>query len=276
MSRALCLLLLLVGCTSKTAGPVIPTAAFQQTWTTNAVLLVGIGDSITAGFGARPGYSYFDRLVTNPPGDSAHVSLSTVLPNLRALNLSVSSSTSLGCLEKQLPKLPAQLSNVVGLVVMTTGGNDIIHSYGRMPPKEGAMFGATWEQAQPWIANYEQRLNDILAGVKQNFPGGCHIFLANIYDPTDGTGKVQTKAITLPDWPDALKILAAYNDIIARTAAKYSNVHLVDIHTAFAGHGIYQSGAARWYHENVEDPNERGYDALRRLFLAEIAKRLGP
>ena len=30
-----------------------------------------------------------------------------------------------------------------------------------------------------------------------------------------------------------------------------------------------------WYFSNVEDPNERGYDALRRLFLIEIAKAFG-
>jgi len=26
-----------------------------------------------------------------------------------------------------------------------------------------------------------------------------------------------------------------------------------------------------WYFENIEDPNDRGYDALRRIFLREIA-----
>jgi hypothetical protein len=29
-----------------------------------------------------------------------------------------------------------------------------------------------------------------------------------------------------------------------------------------------------WYHINVEDPNDRGYDALRRLFLNAIAAEL--
>ena len=27
-----------------------------------------------------------------------------------------------------------------------------------------------------------------------------------------------------------------------------------------------------WYFENLEDPNERGYDAIRRLFLIEMTK----
>ena len=29
-----------------------------------------------------------------------------------------------------------------------------------------------------------------------------------------------------------------------------------------------------WYHVNLEDPNERGYDAIRRLFLIEMARVL--
>jgi hypothetical protein len=34
---------------------------------------------------------------------------------------------------------------------MTTGGNDLIHWYGATPPREGAMYGASLAQAQPWI-----------------------------------------------------------------------------------------------------------------------------
>jgi hypothetical protein len=26
-----------------------------------------------------------------------------------------------------------------------------------------------------------------------------------------------------------------------------------------------------WYYSNLEDPNDRGYDAIRRVFLAQIA-----
>jgi lysophospholipase L1-like esterase len=250
MKRWLLCLLLVVGCSPKTTPPAIGT--------TNAVMLLGLGDSITAGFGARPGYSYFDLLAKD-------------LPNLRAINLSVSGSTSFDCLDRQLPKLSTQASNVVGWVVITTGGNDIIHNYGRTPPKEGAMFGATLAQAEPWIANFEQRLGQILDGVQARFPGGCRIFLANIYDPTDGTGKASTSAVTLPDWPDGLKVLAAYNAVIARVATNRPGVQLVDIHTAFRGHGVAQFGNRCWYHVNIEDPNERGYDALRRLFLAQMA-----
>jgi hypothetical protein len=77
-------------------------------------------------------------------------------------------------------------------------------------------------------------------------------------------------------------VLAAYNDVIQGCAEKYPDVHLVDIHQAFLGHGIHCTEFWRshfdlrdphyWLFANLEDPNERGYDAIRRLFLIEIAK----
>ena len=85
-------------------------------------------------------------------------------------------------------------------------------------------------------------------------------------------------------WPDVLAIVAAYNDVIARTADARKNVYRVDMRGAFLGHGIhcrqfwkpyYHSDDPHyWYGENLEDPNDRGYDALRRLFLIEMARVL--
>ena len=265
------------------AGPALPIAAFTQPWTQRLVLLVGLGDSVTAGFGARRGYGYFDRLASNPPDEFSEmrrISLSTVLPGLHTTNFAVSGSTSLEHAEKQLQRLPTAGSNVLGIVVITTGGNDLIHNYGRTPPRQEAMYGATWEEAAPWVKNFEARLESILAQVNSRFPGGCHVFLANIYDPTDGVGDIQRTG--LPAWRDGLRILAAYNDVIRRCAERHENVKEVNVHAAFLGHGIhcrqfwakhYDSHDPHyWYYDNLEDPNERGYDVIRRLFLAEIMK----
>jgi hypothetical protein len=166
------------------------------------------------------------------------------------------------------------------MVVITSGGNDLIHNYGRTPPREQAMFGATREEAEPWIKNFEVRLESMLDQINSRFPTGCHIFLANIYDPTDGVGDIQRAG--LPAWQDGLQILAALNDTIQQAAKRHENVHLVDLHSAFLGHGIhctqfwakhYDSRDPHyWYHTNLEDPNERGYDAIRRLFLIEMTK----
>jgi hypothetical protein len=208
------------------------------------------------------------------------INLRAVFPALQATNMAVSGSISHELIGYQLPGLGRSGSNTLGWVVITTGGNDLIHNYGKSPPREQAMYGATWEQAQPWIKGFESRLETIIVEITARFPGGCHIFLGNIYDPTDGVGDIQRAG--LPAWPDGLKIHAAYNDIIRRCSEKHPQVHLVNLHDGFLGHGIHcaQFWSAHydakdphyWYYVNLEDPNERGYDAIRRLFLIEMAK----
>lgn len=267
---------------SGPAGPTVPREPFESIWTHQPVLLVGIGDSVTAGFGACPGHSYFQRLIANPPDefpDMQGISLGAVLPRLSSLLLAQSGTTSLEHEAGQLPRLPIQPAEVFGLIVMTTGGNDLIHNYGRTPPHEGAMYGATWDQAQPWIAAFDRRLGAMLDRITSCFPGGCEILLANIYDPTDGVGDLDRAG--LPAWPDGLRILDAYNAGIARHASARPNVHLIDLRATFLGHGIHctqpwqryyrASDPHYWYFTNLEDPNDRGYDAIRRLFLTQIA-----
>jgi len=268
---------------SGPAGPAISGEIFSKQWTNRPVLFVGLGDSVTAGFGARKGYSYFDRLAQNPTDefkDMKGISLRNIFPNFLFTNLAISGSTSMELLEQELPRLAQADSNVLGIVVVTTGGNDLIHNYGRTPPREQAMYGATLDEAKPWIGNFEQRIESMIQQIESRFPGGCQIYLANVFDPTDGIG--DTTRARLPEWKDAEPILNAYNDVISRCAQKHPNVHAVDIHAAFLGHGIHctqfwQTGydwhdPHYWLYDNLEDPNERGYDAMRRLFLIQIAK----
>jgi lysophospholipase L1-like esterase len=268
---------------SGPAGPSVSRSDFSQPWTSRPVLLVGLGDSVTAGFGARRGYGYFDRVAHNPssdPEDVKGICLRTVIPNLSVTNLAISGSTSHEMLQSQLSRLPKADTNTKAIVLITTGGNDLIHNYGRTPPRAEAMYGATLEQARPWIAEFEARLNAALTRIQTNFQGGCTIFICNIYDPTDGEADIERAG--LPKWKDALAILKEYNSVIARSSKGNATVHLIDIHKAFLGHGIhcrqfwtrnYRSNDPHyWYFENLEDPNERGYDAIRRLFLLELAK----
>ena len=170
--------------------------------------------------------------------------------------------------------------DTLGIVVITTGGNDLIHNYGRTPPLERAMYGATLAQAKPWIENFGQRLEAIMQGINNRFPAGCQIFLANIYDPTDEVGDIQRAG--LPAWSEGAEVLDAYNDAIRLCVQKHPNMHLIDFHASFLGHGIHcvqfwtkhydAQDPHYWYFTNLEDPNERGYDAIRRLFLNEIVK----
>jgi len=268
---------------SGPAGPSVPREKFSTIWSTNRVLLIGLGDSVTAGFGARKGYSYFDRLAKNPGdefSDLKGICLSAVFPNLATTNLAVSGSTSFELLDLELPHLQQVYPQVKGLIVITAGGNDLIHNYGRTPPRPQAMYGGSWTEAQPWIASFEDRLERAVTNLPAHFPAGVQVFIANIYDPTDGVGDIEDAG--LPAWPDGQRILAAYNEVIDRICKKHSFAHLVDMHELFLGHGLRCRKFWRkhydgrdphyWYFTNLEDPNERGYDALRRLFLIEVAK----
>lgn len=263
------------------AGPRVTRSAFERVWSDRPVVLVAIGDSVTAGFGASPGRSYVDLLVNGDPAEIRDISLKRVFPHINTLKLAVSGSTSIDHLKNQIARIPAFSAGTFGLVVMTTGGNDVIHNYGRTPPREGAMYGATLEQANPWIKSFENRLESMIIQICDRFPGGCSIFVGNIYDPTDGIGDAPHAG--LPDWPDGLKVIGAYNRVIHEAADKHSGkVHVVPIHNAFLGHGIHCAQFWRsyyhaddpnyWYYHNLEDPNDSGYDAIRRLFLIETAK----
>ncbi len=267
------------------AGPSVAREPFETIWTDRPVLLVGFGDSVTAGFGASKGRGYFDRLAENPHDECDElrgICLKRTLPNLRTCNVAISGSTSLEHAEILASKIETQDDETLGLVMLTTGGNDVIHNYGRTPPREGAMYGATLEQARPWIENFSVRLEAMVEAIEAKFPGGCQFFVANIYDPTDNVGDAENAG--LPAWPEGLQVLGEYNRVIERCAERRDNVHLVDMHSGFLGHGIHctqfwnQHYCAEdphyLYYDNLEDPNDRGYDALRRLFLIEIARVL--
>ncbi|MEM9368368.1 MAG: SGNH/GDSL hydrolase family protein [Planctomycetota bacterium] len=267
------------------AGPPVPAEPFQTVWTTRQLQVVGLGDSITRGLGANSrSHTFFQRLLDNPDDEYADMRgkcLSVVLPNHDAINLAVSGSTSIDHERVIREELPSYDEEVFGLVVMTSGGNDLIHPYGRRPPSEAAMYGATLAQAEPWIKNFEERLLGNLREIQDKFAGGCMIFLADIYDPTDGVG--DAPSIFLPPWPDGLAIHARYNETIRRVAGTMEHVHIVPLYEHFLGHGSHcrqfwrstydRDDPTYWFFTNIEDPNDRGYDAIRRVFLNEIVKQ---
>lgn len=276
--------LYLNACSPKSKGQVgltVPAEPFKHIWSQKKALLLGIGDDITAGLNNREGFSYFDRLVRNPPGDSpdmAGKNLSKVFPNLKTTNTAGSWSSSFNHLES-IKMTPVNPPDVMGIVVLTTGLNEILHNYGKEPPQERAMYGATIEQAMPWLDNFQNRLDEMVLSIEHVFPGGCRIFIANIYDPADGDGFTKDWFANATRWPEGLEILENYNLIIQDCPKKYNNVHVVDIHKAFLGHGIHigkssSDNEACWYQTKSADPapDEQGHDVIRRLFLNEMIK----
>ena len=95
-----------------------------------------------------------------------------------------------------------------------------------------------------------------------------------------GQGPETKVAGTLPLTPRAKKVLALANCKISELCKTYPNVHLIDIHSEFLGHGIHCDELWRrhyrkddphfWFYYNLEDPNRRGFDAIRRLYMQSM------
>ncbi len=280
---------------SGPAGPAVPAAPFAARWHEGDTLLLGLGDSIVTGFGARAGFGFFDRLAEVPAGDAEDMAgkcLRRVLPNLRTLNLAENSTSSGQHLNDQIAILAPQPTTTRGIVVLSTGGIDLIHDYGANPPRDEALYGATWADGQRYAAAFRERLDHLLDAINTRFPGGCDIFIATIFDPTDGVGDIHRVNPVLrllkplPPWPDGLRVHAEFNRHIREAAAARANVHVVDVHSLLLGHGMHcrdranpnyrASDPTYWYFVNLEDPNIRGYDAIRRIFLLEMIRVLAP
>lgn len=275
---------------SGVAGGTVPVEAFREPWREGKVLLVGMGDSVVTGFGAGPGRGFFDLLARRTSGDDpalVRCDLQSVYPALSVLNLAENSSNSEEHLRIQLKRLPVQSPDVHGIVIVSTGGIDLIHDYGAGTPRDGALYGADMTLGNQAALRFGERLGALLDGLASRFPGGCHVYLMTIYDPTDGVGDIENAGALLrlikplPAWPEGLAIHAAFNEQIRKVASSRPWARVVDVHGLMLGHGLHCSDKANphydakdphyWYYLNLEDPNERGYDAIRRAFLRALA-----
>lgn len=183
---------------SGPAGPAVPSALFTKPWRTAPTVLLGLGDSVTDGYGSSQGHGFFDLLAAQPGDDLPDMrglDLRAVFPNLRAVNRAISGTTSFDIIDHVLAKFTPYPADTLGVVVISTGGNDLIHNYGRTRPSEQAMYGGTLAEAKPWIAGYANRLDGIVTRIGQLFPGGAQIFLMTIFDPTDGIGDIASAGL---------------------------------------------------------------------------------
>ncbi len=242
------------------AGPAVDSAQFESRWLDRPVVMVSLGDSVSTGYGAGPGLGYFDLIQRNADEvypEMAGLDLSRVLDIRHVERLAANSSNSLAH-EQTIRRMQIWPAGMFGVVCMTTGGIDLVHWYGKSVPEEGAMYGVDWAAAQPWIENFRLRLDRMLIALRDKFPGGCAVFLATIYDPTDGVGDIDGAGpmFWLPAWPDGKRIHTAFNDIIKEAAARHDHVHLADVCQTLLGHGIHCNEPANPHYD------ARGPDVL--------------
>jgi lysophospholipase L1-like esterase len=152
---------------------------------------------------------------------------------------------------EQLRRLRALDRTAHTLVTLTVGGNDLLGLVGASP-RVGA------EGVRAVLANLEM----ILRGVSARLPRATRL-VANVYDPTDGTGELETTRLRARE----LAWLADYNQGVAHLCAA-TGARLIDVHRHFLGHGRKASPAERWYWTgSIIEPGLVGASEIRRLWL---------
>ena len=153
---------------------------------------------------------------------------------------------------KQLTEAPRVKGRV--LVTVTVGGNDVLTGLGQTDNQLGYACGnyfgvqpmqgfGTWrESLQRWLETVQELYRDVL------------IVVGNVYDPTDGTGKLQSGA-SLGSGHQGLETM---NDLLRRVAAQHG-FPLADIHQHFKGR------AGDLIFREIE-PTQLGSSEIRRLF----------
>ncbi|MCA9793258.1 MAG: SGNH/GDSL hydrolase family protein, partial [Candidatus Eremiobacteraeota bacterium] len=132
------------------------------------------------------------------------------------------------------------------LVTLTAGGNDLLSAAGsrRFP--------------DPWLDGFIADYDELLVAIKAKYPV-LTLLAGNIYDPTDGTGVVQSGH---DQWARLFAFLHTLNTRIFERLELAGAVP-VDIHSAFFGKANDEKHP--WVFYNIE-PTKLGSSEIRRLF----------
>ncbi len=149
------------------------------------------------------------------------------------------------------------------LVTLTVGGNDMIAAVG---------------SKKPWLPRFFEQLDQALSQLKQLFPD-LTLLYGNIYDPGDGTGRVQSGHDL---WAEGFALLPELNRRILEKAKEHGGIG-VDIYSHTLGHTLRHDDPdyehyrpddpSPWIFYNIE-PTKRGSSEIRRLFLKAARQAL--
>lgn len=225
-------------------------------------LYVALGDSMSTDDYPGPGLGASALLYRNR--DDVHPEfagrdLHSLNPSTRFVPLAQDGGTTASVLS-QIGELKPHRGPV--LVTLTVGGNDFIHYMN---------VGLPLHQA---AAEFTGRLDSLLERLRTLFPD-LTLRLGTIYDPTDGTGRVQSGH---ERFAAGLPILGQVNDLIAEIARRHGG-EAVDIHGHFLGHGLRHADPDYERHDPADpsgwimldiEPNPRGASEIRRLFWRSL------
>ena len=144
-------------------------------------------------------------------------------------------------------------------ILLTVGGNDLRLAHAS---------GASHEEARSALrARLESALRQVLEPGRFGSGVEVRVYVANLYDPTDGSGDFSgCRGASVPRGLGAEE-LEAWNRTIA-AAVRAQGQYLVDAHRIFRGHG--KGAQASWYMRDCIHPNQLGNMELAAGFHVAI------
>ena len=163
-------------------------------------------------------------------------------------------ATTESVLDAQVDALRSIDPGGAALVTLTAGGNDLL-----------GLIGATDRAGRAGVRTVLDNLDAILGIVRDRLPRAT-ILVANVYDPTDGTGDLEGARLQ----PQEMRWLGDYNAVVERLCRR-RGARLIDVHGHFAGHGRSAPAEKRWYWTgSLIEPGVIGASEIRRLWLAAV------
>jgi lysophospholipase L1-like esterase len=259
---------------------------------TNPSRVIVMGDSISAGYGTTnpssgatpyPSLAYYSLLEANndtvwPEETSVSLSAEFSTSNIPIVNVAVPGATTGSMISNpdQRASLDSKLftggaTSVSGetIVVITIGGNDLVAQL-ESDLTSGSDATATQNLTNA-ISNIRSVINYFTAA---KFPDGVAIYLANVYDPSGGTGMLSgacAQSIAGVNTPVSDKYIEG---ILANWESSYvslgTELHfaVVDAHGGFLTHGVTATDTY-FFHDCIH-PNNEGHNELRNLFFEAI------
>jgi lysophospholipase L1-like esterase len=251
---------------------------------TDPTRLIVMGDSISTGTGASmPPLSYYALLSANANA-TWPTAMSTDLAThyghaVPVLDVAVGGATTSTMRSNQIPSLRTRLPPPVmghSIVVITIGGNDL-----------QAVIASGGDPAGAPLDTAVQNIRTVITYLRDpaNFPDGTSIYLAAVYDPSDGEGQISMSqdhsamtcffGLSLPAFIPALDAWRA------RYIGLGQELHfsVIDALGYFHGHGhnymhtdnpyYHADDPTYWFYDCIH-PNDRGHHELRRIFYEAI------
>jgi lysophospholipase L1-like esterase len=180
---------------------------------------------------------------------------------------------------------PPETRELVNLVVMTSGGNDLSSL------TQAAIDGATEEMLWAQIENAIELERGAVQWLKdpKNFPNGTHVVFANLYEFTDGTGEVMACDVSglagfdqpIPA-PDQLAEMVVWANEQYMSIATETGADMIFLLESFCGHGFnaddpaapcYRGpGAETWFDLTCIHPNPTGHQQITDMFMAVVGE----